>query len=352
MLRNIVSAGILGVGVCIPNHVRKNCYWDDVEFGNLPPNNRNIFEGIHERRVFPESMLPSDAEVSAAREAILDADITPHEIDLVMVQSMIQDEILPGNASLVQHKLGLTNAGAWNIDTCCSSFVTMVVTASNLIATQEFKNILVITSAFNSQLSDYSDYLCVNLGDAAGAVVIGKVPEDRGYVGSSCISHGQYHDAFVLSERMPYNTPKKSHFKQSPAKAFLTTHPTKIRDLGKHSVENVTNIIKKVLTKTATTADEIDMFLSHQPIFWAHDAWRESVGIDKSKSYQSYHKYGNLASASIPVNLYEAKKQGMIKDGDNVLIASSGAGENIIAALLKWYDKSLLADYNFDNYKD
>lgn len=128
---------------------------------------------------------------------------------------MIQDEILPCNASKVQHKLGLKNAGAWNIDTCCSSFVTMIVIASNLIAAGEFRNILIAVSAFNSQLSDFSDYLCINLKDAAGAAVMGRVPEERGYISSACTSDGSYHDAFILTERLPYNIKKEVHFKST-----------------------------------------------------------------------------------------------------------------------------------------
>lgn len=336
MLKEVVKAGIIGIGACIPEHIRYNDYWDNIPLGNLPPNNRNTFEGITERRVFPDDMLPSDAEAAAGRQAIIDAGLTPDDIDLVMVQSMIQDEILPSNASLVQHKLGLNNAGAWGMDTCCSSFVTMLVTASNLIAMKEFKNILIITSAFNSQLSDFSDYLCVNLGDGAGAVVLSQVSEDRGYIASCCTSHGQYHDAFVLMSRLPYNVAKYPHYKIPPIKPVLTTNPQKIKEVGKHSVEDMSEILNKVLRKSELEAADIGLFLSHQPMYWAHDAWRDSIGIPKEKSYQTYYKYGNIASASVPVNLYEAYKLGMLKDGDNLLIASPGAGENLIAVTFKW----------------
>ncbi len=336
MLREIYSAGILGVGACIPKHIRKNDFWDNIPLGNLPPNARNPFEGIDERRVFPDEMLPSDAEAEAGRIALQDAGISPDEIDLVMVQSMIQDEVLPGNASLVQYKIGLNNAGAWNVDTCCSSFVTMVVNASNLIAMGEFKKILIITSAFNSQLSDFSDYLCINLGDSAGAVVMGVVPDDRGYKASFCNSSGQYHKAFTVMERMPYNSTNRVHYKTSPQKPVLTTNPDLIRETGRNSVKNMEAVLRKVLSKADISAEDVDMFFSHQPCHWAHSAWRDSIGIPDTKSYQTFRKYGNLASASIPTNLFEAKQKGMLKTGDTILLASSGAGENHIAAVLKW----------------
>ena len=83
------------------------------------------------------------------------------------------------------------------------------------------------------------------------------------------------------------------------------------------------------------TSDDIDMFFSHQPADWAHGAWRDSINIPKERSYETFRKYGNLASSSIPVTLYEAKEKGLLKERQTLLIASSGAGENHIAAIIK-----------------
>ncbi len=339
MLKEVVSAGIIGVGACIPEKIMGNDYWDDLKMGRAPKNGKDPFYGIEERRVFDENMLPSDAEVIAGKKAIEDAGLTCDDIDLVMVQSMIQDEILPGNASLVQHKLGLENAGAWNVDTCCSSFVTMTTIAANLIALKQYKKILIITSAFNSQLADYSDYLCIYLGDGAGAVVMGEVPDNRGFIASHCTSNGTYHEAFTLTERLPYNVERTRHYKSSEAKALLTVNAEKAHQLGKHSVEDMKKALDKVLEKTDLTGSDINLFLSHQPCHWAHSAWRDSVNIQEECSYQTFMKYGNLASATVPINLYEAKNKGMLKDGDNLFIASSGAGENHVAVVFKWYSK-------------
>ena len=221
MLKEIIPAGILGIGAYIPEEIRKNDFWENIKIMNLPEGRRSPFERIDERRVFPSDILPSDAEVKAAEIAIKDSCISKDDIDLVMVHSMLQDEIIPSNASLVQYKLGLKNAGAWHIDTCCSSFVTMVTTASNLIAMGEFKNILIVTSVFHSRILDYSDYLSLYAGDGAGAVVMGQVPEGRGYIASFCNSDGYYHDAFTLSERMPLNHTRRKFFEPSPLRPFL-----------------------------------------------------------------------------------------------------------------------------------
>lgn len=335
MLKEIVPAGILGIGAYIPEEIRKNDFWENTEILNLPQGRRSPFERIDERRVFPSDMLPSDAEVKAAEVAIKDSGISKDDIDLVMVHSMIQDEMIPSNASLVQYKLGLKNAGAWHMDTCCSSFITMVTTASNLIAMGEFKNILIVTSVFHSRILDYSDYLSLYAGDGAGAVVMGQVPEGKGYVASSCNSDGYYHDAFTLSERMPLNKSKRSFTEPAPLRPLLTTNPVKTHMIGKNSLNIMQETLEKTLEKANMTSSDIDMFFSHQPADWAHDAWRDSINIPKERSYQTFRKYGNLASSSIPVTLYEAKQKGLLKEDQTLLLTSSGAGENHIAAIIR-----------------
>ena len=334
MHKSLIPAGILGVAAVIPEEIKENAFWNNIELKGLKEG-KNPFEGIIHRRVFPSDMLPSDAEAEAGKRALEASGMSPHEIDLIMVQSMIQDEILPGNACLVQYKLGLRNAGAWTIDTCCSSFVSMVVMASNLIAAGEFKKILVITSALCSQLADYSDYQCCYLGDGAGAAVMGRVSEGRGYIASFCNSHGQYHKGFTLQTRQPGNYNRR-HYMASLEKPLLTFDADIIRKVGKESVGDMKFVLDRTLEKSQMCPEDIDLFLSHQPCHWAHGAWRDSIGLSPGNSYETFYKYGNIASASVPINLFEANMRGMLKDGNNLLIASSGAGENHIAAVLKW----------------
>lgn len=335
MLREVYNAGILGIGANIPDGIRKNDFWGSIPMVNLTRKERNPFEGIDERRVFDDELTPSDVEVEAARRALEDSGVDPEEIDLVMVHSMLQDELIPGNASLVQHKLGLKNSGAWNMDTCCSSFVTMAIAASNLIAMGTFKNILIVTSVLHSHMLDYSHYISPSLGDGAAAAVMGRVSEGRGYINSYCISNGAYHDAFSLKERIPMNQ-KWVHYRPSPAKPVLVFNDETAYKIGKNSVKDMSAAISAALDRANVKPEDIDFFVSHQPVHWAHEAWRDAFGISPQKSYQTFRKYGNLASTTIPVNLYEAREKGMLHEGGIILMASSGAGENFSVALFRW----------------
>lgn len=333
MRKTLYSAGILGVSAVVPSQVRKNDYWRDIRFDSRA-DGKNPFKGIEERRVFPDNLLPSDVEAEVGRRALRNANLSPDEIDLVMVQSMVPDEILPENACLVQYKLGLKNAGAWTIDTCCSSFVTAIVSAANLIATGEFKKILIINSALCSRHADKGDYLSVVLGDAAGAIVMGVVADDKGYLASFCTSHGEYHQGFTVKIRQPYFQDELAP--EAKERKLLTYNYDVTKRVGRHSIEDMKFVLNKVLEKSQLRPEQIDLFLSHQPCYWAHEAWRDCIGIKPEKSYQTFKKYGNIGSATIPVNLFEAVSQGMLKEGSYLLMASAGAGKNEIAAVLRW----------------
>lgn len=335
MLKEIYNAGILGIGVNIPEEVRKNDFWDNIPLINLTRKERNPFEGIDERRVFDEDLLPSDIEVLAAKRALEDSGVNPDDIDLIMVHSMTQDELTPGNASLLQYKLGLKKAGAWHLDTCCSSFVTMTIAAANLIAMGTFKNIIIVTSIIHSRMLDYSHYLSPSAGDGAGAVVMGRVSEGRGYIASHCESHGEYHQAFTLKNRIVEDL-KLVNDKPSQEKPILVYNNEVAYQAGKNSLKNMTSAISGALDKANVKPEQIDFFVSHQPIHWAHNAWRDAFGIAATKSYQTFRKYGNLASSTIPINLFEAQKKYMLYDDAIVLMASPGAGENFSVALFKW----------------
>lgn len=330
MLKEVYNAGIIGIGINMPDEIRLNSYWDDIEIQNSRKEKSSLFVGIEERRVFPDNIPPSDFETVAAIRAIKDAGLKSDDIDLVMVHSMLQDKLIPGNASLIQHKLGLKNAGAWNMDTCCSSFVSMLITAAHLIMMGTCKNIVIATSILHSRMISPTHYLSTIVGDGAAAVVMSRVSEGRGYIASNFHSKGEYHDAFTMRE-IAITTEEGP----IPSIEFFT-NDEQVRNIGRNSVQDVTEVITKAMIKANINAEDIDFMITHQPSPWAHSAWRDAIGISETKSYESFSRYGNLASTSIPVNLYEARALGKLKDDETILLVSPGAGENFSVAFLKW----------------
>ena len=161
--------------------------------------------------VTPHPMLSSDAETLAGALAILSGGIDKNEIDLVLVNSLVPDRYVPLNASLIQHKLGLRNAGAYNVDTCCASFITMLEIAVGLICAGIKKKVLIVASAIDSHINDKSTYYSVDTGDAAVAGVVSQVEDGYGYIASHSTSHGNRHAAIILHKRCPELLLSTSH---------------------------------------------------------------------------------------------------------------------------------------------
>jgi 3-oxoacyl-[acyl-carrier-protein] synthase-3 len=320
--------------------------WFEAWLENLPPKKRDDpFQGTKERRrvpldpaslresIIPHPMLPSDAETIAGALAIVNAGIAKDEIDLVLAHSQVPDLTLPPNASLIQHKLQLQNAGAYGVDSCCSSFVTMVEIACGLIMAEVRDTVLIVSSYIDSHVVDRSAYYGVYTGDAAIGAVVTRVEEGFGYVSSASTSHGDRHDGIIFGRRSP-ELLKKTGSGADYAQEFTTFYNREAcKEIAVNAQRDMVEVVDRALAKADLTLSDVDFFVTHQPVAWAANAWREALGIPLDRFYESFETYGNVATCSVPANLLEAIEQGLIQPGDLVLMASSGAGENHIAVL-------------------
>ena len=322
--------------------------WFETWLAKLPPNHRaDPFQGTKERRrvpldprslcesIMPHPMLPSDAETLAGALALVNGEVDRDEIDLLIVASQVPDLLLPSNASLVQHKLKLRNAGAYHLDTCCSSFVTMTEVASSLVKSGIKKKILLIASYIDSIVNDKSSYFSVNTGDAAAAAIISETDDENGYLASFSTSHGARHDGIILQQRPPalFRSVGHSHILEQVFVTFYNQEAN--REIAANAQKDMVEVVNGALKKAGLSIEDVDFFVTHQPVHWAGNAWREALRIREDCFFETFQKYGNIANCSAPVNLLEAIENKLIREGDTVLIASSGAGENHIAVLEK-----------------
>ena len=316
--------------------------WYDAWVKSIPAKKQSDpFQGTKERRrvpldpesvsqsIVPHPMLPSDAEVLAASIAILRSGLDLNDIDLVLAHSQVPDRALPQNVSLVQYKMRIKNAGAYSIDTCCSSFVTMIEVATALVQAGIKKNVLIVSSFLDSHVTDKSTHFSVDTGDGAAAGIVSAT--DCGYLGSHSTSHGERHDGIIYEERKPLLY-KEFHTKPNSSQ-LVTTFLNKeaCKDIAVNSEVDMKQVVEGALRKSNLTIEDIDFFVTHQPVAWAGNAWRSAIGMPKEKFYESFEKYGNIATAASATNLTEAIEKDLIKANDKIIVASSGAGENHIA---------------------
>jgi 3-oxoacyl-[acyl-carrier-protein] synthase III len=296
----------------------------------VPMDPSSITESLH-----PHPMLPSDAETLAGAMAICCANFDPDKIDLVLSHSQVPDHPLPENASLIQHKLKLKNAGAYGIDTCCSSFVTMTEIACSLVQSGTKKNVLVISSFIDSHVHDRSTHFSVDTGDAAVAAIVSTTTDGKGYISSFSLSHGSRHDGIIYQRRSPLLL-KRIDSGPDYAQTFVTFYnPAANKEIAQNAAIDLKYVVEKSLEKAEMSLLDIDFLLTHQPVAWAGNVWRESIGLPEDKFYQTFKKYGNIATCSAAVNLLESIEEELVSGGDKVIFASSGAGENHISIIME-----------------
>ncbi len=322
--------------------------WFKTWIANLPTSKQaDPFQGTKERRrvpidpesqaqsIVPHPMLPSDAETLAGALALVNGKIDKSEIDLLITSSQVPDLPLPPNASLVQHKLQLQNAGAFEVDSCCSSFITALEVAEALVRAGIKNKVLIVASYIDSMVTDKSDYFSVNTGDAAVAGVVARVEEGYGFITSHSTSHGSRHNGIILQRRSPQLI-KQSGSRSRYEQEFVTFYnPQATKEIAANSQKDMVEVVGKALEKISLTVSDLDFLVTHQPVQWASPAWREALGFAPSKFYESFAKYGNIANCSAAANLYEAIELQLINAGNRVLMASSGAGENHIGLVEK-----------------
>lgn len=275
----------------------KNQPWFDAWLRNLPKSKRQEpFQGTKERRrvpldprslkesLVPHPMLPSDAETLAGALAIIHSGVPKDDIELLLVHSQIPDRPLPPNASLVQYKLKLKNAGAYSVDSCCSSFVTMLEIASSMIKAGTRNTILIVCSYIDSHVIDRSNYYSVNTGDAAAAAIVSMVPRGFGYISSASTSHGNRHEGIILQRRSP-KLLHKTGLGADYSQEFTTFYDlAACKEISSNAERDMVEVVSKALQKTDLTIGDVDFLVTHQPVAWAAKAWRTLWGFRRTNS--------------------------------------------------------------------
>ncbi len=332
------KAVIVGTGSYIPEDVRRNEFFDNLRLKSVDDAYFN-YTGAEERRIAPPHMKSSDMEYEAGKRAIESAGIKPEDIDMIIVSSLIPDEIQPQNAVLIQHKLGAKRAGTINLDTACSSFINGLIVANSLVANDTCNTILVISAAITTRTLDYTDTTCTMFGDGAGAAVLKPVKsEGSGLIASDFFSDGSFYYTMGRKLKKPRGYEGiKNYIEQLPEKVMFYVDKEKkyeeLKDAAKNKpIENA----KNALNKAGLASADINHLFLHQPHRMLIDYWREGIGVPKEKTYDTLKKYGNISNASIPVTLDEVVRSGKIKRDDIVVFCSQGLGFNFATAIFRW----------------
>jgi 3-oxoacyl-[acyl-carrier-protein] synthase-3 len=323
MIRSVVR----GYGAALPKRVVTNRDLEDI----VETSDEWIVQrtGIRQRYIAGDDETTASLGEKAARAALDNAGLTPDDIDLVLVATSTPNNTFPATAVEIQNRLGMKHGYAFDLQAVCTGFVYAMTTADLHLRGGMAKRALVIGAETFSRILDWQDRTtCVLFGDGAGAIILeaeeseGTVA-DRGILAAQLRSDGSHKDKLYV-DGGPSTTGTVGHLRMEGREVF------------KHAVAMITDVIEGVFTATGTTADDLDWLVPHQANRRIIDGSAKKLGIPTEKVVVTVDLHGNTSAASIPLALSVACADGRIKKGDLVMLEAMGGGFTWGAMLVRW----------------
>lgn len=322
----MIGSRLLGTGSALPRRVVTNA-----ELAlQVDTSDEWIVErtGIRQRHIADTDETTATLATAAARAALADAGIDASTIGLIVLATATPDNTFPATATKVQHALGCNGGVAFDVGAVCSGFLYALTVADSLLRTGMAKRALVIGAETFSRILDWDDRTtCVLFGDGAGAVVLEAPAPDAaidgpGILASRLHADGAQHDLLYV-DGGPSTTQTTGHVRM------------KGREVFRHAVVNLTNVLNEVLEETGISSDQIDWVVPHQANARILDATAKKLGIAPSKVVVTVDRHANTSAASVPLALDVARKDGRIKSGDLVMLEAMGGGFTWGASLIR-----------------
>jgi 3-oxoacyl-[acyl-carrier-protein] synthase III len=323
---------VAGTGSYLPSKILSNTDLEKM----VDTNDQWITErtGIKNRHMASEEQATSDLAYEATIKALAEANLTAQDLDMIIVATVSGDQVMPSTACVLQNKLGCKTIMAFDITAACSGFVYALSIADQFIRTGMYKNILIVGAEVLHRIVNYKDReTCILFGDAAGAFIMQRAPEDAKDIVFSTHLHadGGLGELFTLpagGSRIPFSEKvlqDKTHYVSM-----------KGREIFKNAVRTLTQCCHEALEANNVTSDQVDWLVPHQANVRILESVADHFEFPKEKVVLSLHETGNTSAASIPVAFDLAKQEGKIKRGQLILFAAFGAGLTSGSALLRY----------------
>jgi 3-oxoacyl-[acyl-carrier-protein] synthase-3 len=288
--------------------------------------------GIRERRIM-ENGASSDMGAFAALDALAHRGISAEELDCIIVATVTPDMFFPSTTCLVQEKIGAKKAWGFDLNAACSGFLFALVTAQQFVENDIYNKVMVIGTDKMTSITDYKDRNnCILFGDAAGAVIVESCEEEGfGILDAIVRCDGSGKDALYMKgggsayPATHETVEKRMHYIYQDGKAVF-----------KVAVVQMADVSAEILERNHLSGKDVAWLVPHQANLRIIDATADRMGLDRSKVMINIDRYGNTTAATIPLCLSEWWKNGKLKRGQNIVMASFGAGYTWGSILLRW----------------
>ena len=311
MIRSVIT----GTGSALP----ANCVSNADLAERVDTSDEWIVErtGIRQRYIADDSETTSTLATAAARNALEAAGVDAQEIGLIVLATATPDHTFPATATQVQAALGCGGGVAFDVQAVCSGFLYALATADSLLRTGMATKALVIGSETFSRILDWDDRTtCVLFGDGAGAVVLEAqdvAADGPGILASRLHADGQHKDMLYV-DGGPSTTGTVGKLRM------------KGREVFRHAVVNLADVLREVLEETGMNAADIDWVVPHQANARILDATARKLDLPSEKVVVTVDRHANTSAASVPLALDTAVQDGRIKQGDLVMFEAMGGG--------------------------
>lgn len=308
---------ISGVGAYLPERVVTN--HDLAKIVDTSDEWIRTRSGIQERRFAADDEATSDLAARAAWQALDQAGLKPRDIGLVVVATVTPDRTFPATAVYVQRKLGIPGGVAFDVSAACAGFLYALTTAHGFVSSGQVRHALVIGADKLSCFLDWTDRAtCVLFGDGAGAVVLsGETPRTaappRGVLATYLSADGRLAD-HLHADGGPSTTGTVGKVRMNGKEVF------------RNAVELISDAVFKVTEQANVGRDEIDWFVPHQANIRIIEACAKRLALEESRIIVTIDKHANTSSASIPLALDAAIRDGRIRRDQLLVLAALGGG--------------------------
>jgi 3-oxoacyl-[acyl-carrier-protein] synthase III len=317
---NGMKAGLFGVGTSLPEYRLGNDHFA----ARLDTTDEWIVRrtGIRSRYRLNGRQTLADLAVEASEAALADAGRRGEEVDHVIVSTITPDRITPGLAPEVALRIGAREAGAIDVNAACAGFIYALDQAAALVESGRASVVLVVGAEALSRITDSGDRgTAVLFGDGAGAVVVAGGELERGCGAFELRSDGTHADLLYASRD----------------ERLLRMEG---REVYRHAVARMVESMGAALDRAGMTAGDLDLFVAHQANARIIEAAAAELGVPHEKIALNIDRVANTSSASIPLALAQAERDGLLEPGATVGLAAFGAGFVWGAGIVSWKERA------------
>ena len=281
--------------------------------------------GIEARHIAGDGETTATLATEAAGKALAAAGVPAEKVGLIVLATATPDQTFPASATRVQTALGINDCIAFDVQAVCTGFLYALSIADNMLKGGMADYALVIGSETFSRILDWEDRTtCVLFGDGAGALLLeAQDTVDRGILATRLHADGRHNDLlFVDGGVSTTGTVGKLRMKG--------------REVFRHAVVNLADVLNEVLTAAGHTAEEVDWVVPHQANKRILDATAKKLGLDPARVIVTVDQHANTSAASVPLALDVAVKDGRIKQGDLIVLEAMGGGFTWGAAVARF----------------